>query len=400
MDCLGVLMKVPHYLDVYVISHYVEAIMNIVDYISIESPLEDYFYLKQKIPKSKAESSDYFLLYRLLPTLTNFHINNSYHKRVVDITRQVFSKANHLLPTIIEAFEMTMTQTITQSTLRLTCVVLMGILPIDSPEVSSFFVRVLFSPLYPVLFPVYNDIVSPFIEALRNLMLVLVFFGCCKVPGLLILVFRTLRRVFAESGYRNLIYFFPLFRSCLLVDSDVSFIPTLLESGIFSTLVRIGESGCPADLLDELADFLVVMVNTRPAESLAEQSVAVLVRNLTFLPRYQSQLLPFFKIGMLISGDGEIYKTALTNTMEQALIILTSCLNDPEQRKSAVIIVSYVSECVKKFGTTALSEWIGLGLFEIIASLPNAIQTVESILVSVSFFTAVCGSFPQFLTIF
>jgi hypothetical protein len=266
--------------------------------------------------------------------------------------------------------------------------------------VNSFSVRLLFSQLFAILFPPNGEISSSFIDALRNLVLLLLFFGCCKIRGLIISVFEKLHPIFADNEHRRIAYFFPLLRSGLLMDAELQFIPALLESGTFSSLVRIGNRDCPPEVRDQIADFLVVIIRARPAEALSEQSVAVLLRNLTFLPEYQSKLLPLFEIGMSITGDNEITKGAIMNTIEQAMIILTSCTSDDSQHKAAVVIVSYMTNFVENFGQPMLSEWVNLGLFEKVALLPNSIRTSESMLASIGFFSAVCVAFPQFIAVF
>jgi hypothetical protein len=146
VDGIFLVTLVPHDLDVFVMSHFLEVVAAVADSVSGAGPLEEHFFVEQKPLR---ESGGYFLANRLLPAPADFRVTNPHHRRVVDVIRQVFSRSGQLLQTIVEAFEAALKPRVTQPLLRIAAVVLLAILPIDTADVSAFSVRASWSSADP-----------------------------------------------------------------------------------------------------------------------------------------------------------------------------------------------------------------------------------------------------------
>ena len=221
----------------------------------------------------------------------------------------------------------------------------------------------------------------------------------CKDNQNLQLVLSVIKQKISQNNLSFIVYFMPLFRSFILIDSQIDFIHYFLESEIVENLQISLFSTENQLLINEIASFYQIMAISRPMEIFHSSTFLPILRNLLMIERLRPMLSPCFKIGLSLSHSPpfNIGKQSTHDTLEQINSILQQALQDNNLHDLAIQMVSYMTECTPTFDVSVFQNLYGL--FESISKLILVNPTSDSFLKCLNFFHMFCAYYPQFLKI-
>lgn len=363
----------------------------------INAELED-------VPEEKQEERElvwsdwqsYFRRTELLPDILKVRFKNQFLMELVESLRNVFIEAPQLLTGMFEGLADAMSHLSKTEKMGICSVFCLALVSANAIPTSDFLQAFMFST---ILLSSANDSESPrLLYRFKNIVLSMVFSFCRISSELLLFVLNTISMVIRGSECSKVHYFMPLFRSLLLVDSEINFIHHFFASGIVEDLQWVMKADGHENAMDETAELYQIMVITRPMEVFRTFTFLPILRDMAMKPRLQKILGPCFKIGMSLSlsPPSEDGREAVCMTLEQVVTIFRQCSIDLYLTDLCLTLVNYVAESIEIFDDGVMERVVKLSMFDAIASLPGIIKTSQSVITVVLFFTRLCAQHHDF----
>ena len=212
-------------------------------------------------------------------------------------------------------------------------------------------------------------------------------------------VLKLFASIIDDKNFDVLSYFFPIVRSLVVVEREVSCIPAFIESGLLEVIHPMMSSKEYVQQIDEFAALCQIFAAVDPVSIFSSFILLPMMTELVTNPRYQSIIIQGYKCGFEISKllPFETAANIIHTMMSQISAIFISSLADTSLLDAATHLLEQYNASVPTFPKKFMKSYENDSFFDCAAKTAAELHDSHFTLILLKALTTFCIKYPEFI---